>query len=507
MTHDIFVSYRREGGVDLAARIKDALKAKGYSVFMDIEDLKSGKFNVALLNKIAEATDVLVILTPGCLERCRNEGDWLLREVEHAIRLERNVVPVMTPSFIRPAVGELPSVIYDLLEYHGIKSQPEMFDESVARLTLLLKSNPVQIEKPAADSGGETVETGHPWPGTVHAPSLARPGPERMAVLKIVSDPPGAYVVIDGCHDTSDGKFLTKVAWGAHDYFATLGDEESFGSFEINVNPYILRIPFPVTLARIAEAAAEEALWSRTVATDTEKAYGAYVTETRSRTHRVEADRKLEAFRAARALKERAERQRLEKEAAKERARQEAEARRLAEEQRIAEEKRLAKEKRAANARRAAEAKRMAEAKRIAEELRVADEQRRQKYLVAVAAAEAAFKKQDYASAAGETEKALELFPAGDDALYLEKKLQPTLEVRSVLEGWAIAGAMIAFSGRATEYKTPALFQVERGKRYEVSVSLSAKGGWSYSPASQTFVVDWHGARVWTARLGEGVNP
>jgi hypothetical protein len=66
-THDIFISYRREGGEHLAGRVKDALKNRGFSVFMDVEDLKSGKFDEALLGKIEDATDVLVILTPGCL--------------------------------------------------------------------------------------------------------------------------------------------------------------------------------------------------------------------------------------------------------------------------------------------------------------------------------------------------------------------------------------------------------------------------------------------------------
>jgi hypothetical protein len=73
-THDIFISYRREGGEHLAGRVKYALVTRGFSVFMDVEDLKSGRFDEALLQKIQGATDVLVILTPGCLERCRNEA-------------------------------------------------------------------------------------------------------------------------------------------------------------------------------------------------------------------------------------------------------------------------------------------------------------------------------------------------------------------------------------------------------------------------------------------------
>jgi len=47
--HDIFISYRRDGGEYLAGRVKDALRSRGFSVFMDVEDLKSWKFYEALL--------------------------------------------------------------------------------------------------------------------------------------------------------------------------------------------------------------------------------------------------------------------------------------------------------------------------------------------------------------------------------------------------------------------------------------------------------------------------
>jgi hypothetical protein len=56
MAHDIFISYRRNGGEHLAGRVKDALKNRGFSVFMDVEDLKSGKFDTALLKEIEETT-------------------------------------------------------------------------------------------------------------------------------------------------------------------------------------------------------------------------------------------------------------------------------------------------------------------------------------------------------------------------------------------------------------------------------------------------------------------
>ena len=134
-------------------------------------------------------------------------------------------------------------------------------------------------------------------------------------------------------------------------------------------------------------------------------------------------------------------------------------------------------------------------------EKRMADEKRQREYLTAVAAPEAAIKKQDYAPAGRETKAALGLRPDGAEALDLSKRLQPKLEVRSEVDGRDTPGAVIAFSGKPTAHKTPITFQFEQGKTYEVSVSLPSEGGRGCAPAKQTFVADWHGPRVWKARL------
>ena len=131
---DVFISYRRDGGDDLAARVKDALKSRGFEAFMDVEDLKSGRFDTALLEKIEEATDVIVILTPGCLDRCKNEDDWLRQEIRHAIKCDRNIVPIIARRFQMPLPDALPSDIAALPKYSGIIHYHEMFEASIDKL-------------------------------------------------------------------------------------------------------------------------------------------------------------------------------------------------------------------------------------------------------------------------------------------------------------------------------------------------------------------------------------
>ena len=63
--YDIFISYRREGGMEMADAIYQRLQNAGYSVFLDLEQLKSGKFNEQLLSVIDGCTDFIVVLPPN----------------------------------------------------------------------------------------------------------------------------------------------------------------------------------------------------------------------------------------------------------------------------------------------------------------------------------------------------------------------------------------------------------------------------------------------------------
>jgi hypothetical protein len=139
--------------------VKDALKNRGFSVFMDVEDLKSGKFDEALLGKIEHATDVLVILTPGCLDRCKNEDDWLRLEIKHAIDCKRNIVPILSRGFQMPLQQALPPDIAELPKYNGLAPAHELFEASMDRLvsTFLKAGKKAAAQHPEVTSPGTTL--------------------------------------------------------------------------------------------------------------------------------------------------------------------------------------------------------------------------------------------------------------------------------------------------------------------------------------------------------------
>lgn len=79
---DVFVSYRRSNGSQLASLLKVHLQLRGFSVFIDVERLEAGKFDNNLLQSIRQAKHFLLVLTPKALDRCTNDGeckDWVHR--------------------------------------------------------------------------------------------------------------------------------------------------------------------------------------------------------------------------------------------------------------------------------------------------------------------------------------------------------------------------------------------------------------------------------------------
>ncbi len=135
----IFISYRRDGGSELARLVNDSLKQRGFNVFMDVEDLKSGPFDESLLREIDASKDVVVILSAGSLDRCTNEGDWLRWEVAHAIAAGKNIVTVLGREFAWPA-QPLPDDLKQLPFFQGIEPSHELFSASIAKLEKLLKA-------------------------------------------------------------------------------------------------------------------------------------------------------------------------------------------------------------------------------------------------------------------------------------------------------------------------------------------------------------------------------
>jgi tetratricopeptide (TPR) repeat protein len=137
MDNSAFISYRRSASKFIARAVFQDLKFKrGIDAFMDVESIDSGTFDTIILNQIAARPYFLLILTPGTLERCTESGDWLLREMNEALRLKRIIIPLVTPEFVFKEVQQYLSgpLASELPRYNAVKLDHDYFEAGMDRL-------------------------------------------------------------------------------------------------------------------------------------------------------------------------------------------------------------------------------------------------------------------------------------------------------------------------------------------------------------------------------------
>ena len=135
---DVFISYRREGGYTLARLVYECLCKAGISAFLDLEELSSGPFNEKLYSAIEECENFVMILPPNSLDRCVSEMDWVRLEVEHAIKLKKNIIPLMASGFEFPK--QLPPSLQVLPFFNGVQISREYFDASMKKFISMLRN-------------------------------------------------------------------------------------------------------------------------------------------------------------------------------------------------------------------------------------------------------------------------------------------------------------------------------------------------------------------------------
>ena len=117
MAYDIFISYRREGGEKTARLVQLILEDYGYKVFLDYDSCNASSWEKRIKAGIEESKVFLFIMSQGALDRCRNERDWVRKEVEYAYELKKNIVPINPdrefdvfpadcPELVRTALGQ-----------------------------------------------------------------------------------------------------------------------------------------------------------------------------------------------------------------------------------------------------------------------------------------------------------------------------------------------------------------------------------------------------------------
>ncbi|VEN55933.1 unnamed protein product [Callosobruchus maculatus] len=181
---DVFVSYRRSNGSQLASLLKVHLQLRGFSVFIDVERLEAGKFDNNLLQSIHKAKHFLLVLTPGALQRCigdQERKDWVHREIVAALSANCNIIPIID-NFTFPEPDELPEDMRQVCHFNAVRWIHDYQDACVDKLERFMRG---ELNSRGLDSCNNLMNRlgkGDITPGTPSNPNLVRQPPsyQRM---------------------------------------------------------------------------------------------------------------------------------------------------------------------------------------------------------------------------------------------------------------------------------------------------------------------------------------
>ncbi|KAK7475661.1 hypothetical protein BaRGS_00033087 [Batillaria attramentaria] len=138
---DVFICYRRSSGSQLASLLKVHLQLRGFSVFLDIDRLRAGKFDENLLLSIQMSQHFVLILTHDALDRCLEDDgqeDWVHKEIVAALECNCNIVPIID-CFEWPSIERLPEDMRGIVRFNCVRWVHEYQDACVDKLETFLR--------------------------------------------------------------------------------------------------------------------------------------------------------------------------------------------------------------------------------------------------------------------------------------------------------------------------------------------------------------------------------
>lgn len=113
----VFISYRRDGGSQVAQEIYQSLHDE-YDIFLDTESLANGYFDEAIVKRIAESTDFILLIAETTFDRCHEPNDWITNEVQIALLENKNIIPIFIG--IEGFPDNIPKQFENLRRYNGL---------------------------------------------------------------------------------------------------------------------------------------------------------------------------------------------------------------------------------------------------------------------------------------------------------------------------------------------------------------------------------------------------
>lgn len=149
----VFMSYRRDDSAGHSGRIYDRLiESLGTeAVFIDVEKIPAGAyFESVLMARLRDAESVLVIISRDWLNATTADGqrrldlpeDFVRREIETGLALQKRMIPVLVGGAQMPSRDDLPGPLQALVGLNAVMINHASFDRDTDALAEILASPP-----------------------------------------------------------------------------------------------------------------------------------------------------------------------------------------------------------------------------------------------------------------------------------------------------------------------------------------------------------------------------
>ena len=126
--YDVFLSYRRSDGLEIAQALYRYLTARGLRVFFDLCEMVDGEYFTTQIETQLRTTPNYVLIASQDVFCFRQDEDWVRREMEIAVEeyeknpVDRRIVAFTQPSVRFPEKKELDSNLENILDVQRILS-------------------------------------------------------------------------------------------------------------------------------------------------------------------------------------------------------------------------------------------------------------------------------------------------------------------------------------------------------------------------------------------------
>ena len=134
--YDVFISYRRSDGIDVARLLKQELERRWYRCFLDVDKLEAGQYNSKILSSLLSSDNIIFVMTNEVIANLDDPDNPVRIELETASSQGKAITVVAAPRISRSLDNvELPKSLEFLRGMQKYRLDTgEFFDESVDKI-------------------------------------------------------------------------------------------------------------------------------------------------------------------------------------------------------------------------------------------------------------------------------------------------------------------------------------------------------------------------------------